>query len=78
MIQTMSVEQVCERLGCKRRQVFQLLADGVLERAPRYGRSLRIFAASVDRALVPEKKQRRKQRVTRADWTLDDVKDLIT
>jgi len=51
---TMSIEQVCELLGCKRRQVFLLLADGVLERAPRFGRSLRIFRASVERALLPK------------------------
>jgi excisionase family DNA binding protein len=63
MIETMSIEAVCERLGCKRRRVFQLLADGTLERAPRFGRSLRIYAASVDRALAPpEPKKRRAPR----------------
>ncbi len=46
MIETLSIEQVCERLGCKRRRVFQLLKDGTLERAPRFGRSLRIYGAS--------------------------------
>jgi excisionase family DNA binding protein len=50
---TVSVEQVCEALGCKRRRVFQLLADGILERAPRWGRSLRIYYASLQRALLP-------------------------
>lgn len=58
----MSVEAVAERLGCSRRRVFQLLADGTLERAPRFGRSLRIYAASVDRALAPTPVKRRKAR----------------
>ncbi len=59
-----SVEEVCQTLGCGRRRVFQLLAEGILERAPRYGRALRIFKASVERALLspptPERKKRRK------------------
>ncbi len=59
---TLSVAQVCEVLGCKRRQVFRLLSDGVLERAPRYGRELRIFRASVDRALLPPPAPGRKKR----------------
>lgn len=57
----MSVEQVCEVLGCKRRRVFQLLADGTLERAPRYGRALRIYTASVERALMPRGRRQRER-----------------
>lgn len=63
-----SVEQVAQRLGCKRRRVFQLLKDGTLERAPRYGREIRIYSASVDRALAPAPQaQPRKRRERRAD-----------
>lgn len=58
----MSVAQVCEQLGCQRRQIFRLLTLGVLERAPRYGRSLRIYTASVLRALQPAPARGRKRR----------------
>lgn len=66
-VETLSVEQVAEILGCKRRRVFQLLADGTLERAPRFGRSLRIYRVSVDHALMPapSKRRARRERVTR-------------
>lgn len=57
-----SVEQAAQQLGCKRRRVFQLLADGILEKAPRYGREIRIYTASVERALAPTATQRRKAR----------------
>lgn len=57
-----SVEQAAATLGCSRRRVFQLLAEGILERAPRYGRSLRIYTASVERALRPAAPKRRKKR----------------
>lgn len=62
MIAVLSVEAVAEILGCKRRRVFELLADGTLERAPRFGRALRVFAASVDRALTPTPAKRRAAR----------------
>jgi hypothetical protein len=39
-------------LGCSRSRVFQLLRAGTLERAPRYGRALRIYQDSVERALA--------------------------
>lgn len=74
MIETLSVEAVCERLGCSRRRVFQLLADGTLERAPRFGRSLRIFGASVDRALTPTPKKRRAaKRPSKAGFSVDEI-----
>lgn len=57
-----SVEQAADTLGCKRRRVFQLIAEGVLEKAPRYGREIRIYTASVERALAPTASQRRKAR----------------
>jgi excisionase family DNA binding protein len=58
----LSIEQVCDLMGCKRRKVFQLLADGTIERAPRYGRSLRIYADSVNRALARATAHKRKAR----------------
>lgn len=80
VIETASVEQVCEVLGCSRRRVFQLLADGTLERAPRFGKALRIFRASVDRALAPTPAKRRKARMpSPAGWDLKDLRaDLLT
>jgi excisionase family DNA binding protein len=72
-----SVEQVCEMLGCKRRRVFQLLSDGTLERAPRYGRQIRIYRASVERALMPRAPERARKRRVKAPvmglLTLSDV-----
>lgn len=47
-----SVDEACQMLGCKRRRLFQLLADGTIERAPRYGREIRIYRDSVERALA--------------------------
>ena len=58
----MSIEAVCEVLGCGRSRVFELLADGTLARAPRFGRRLRIYRASVERALAPKTKKRRAAR----------------
>ncbi len=52
MVRTESVLEAAERLGCKRRKVFELLASGLLERAPRYGRQIRIYSDSVDAALA--------------------------
>lgn len=73
-VEVLSVEQAAEILGCKRRRVFQLLADGTLERAPRFGRSLRIYRASVDRALAPTPARRRAaRRPSPAGFELGDV-----
>lgn len=58
----LSIEEVCEALGCKRWTVFQLLKRGVLERAPRYGKQIRIYKDTVDRALERPKKPGRKPR----------------
>ncbi len=71
----MSVEQVGELLGCSRSRVFQLLNDGTLERAPRYGRGLRIFRASVERALQPKPRKGRKRRAapSPAGWEKHEV-----
>lgn len=76
MVETLSVEQVGERLGCSRRRVFQLIADGTLEKAPRYGRSIRILAASVDRALTPRPSKRRAKRsgICGAPFTVADLR----
>lgn len=53
----LSVEETALKLGCSRRKVFQLLADGILERAPRYGKQIRIYEDTVNKALArPEGK----------------------
>lgn len=71
----LSIEQTCELLGCKRRRVFQLLSDGTLERAPRYGRSLRIYRVSVERALQPKRQSaRRRARRVVSTGRLDESK----
>lgn len=46
-------------LGCKRSKIFELLRKGILERAPRYGRDLRIYRVSVEKALMPRSKKKR-------------------
>jgi len=74
MGEVLSVEAVGEILGCKRRRVFQLLANGTLERAPRFGRSLRIYRASVERALAPTPVARRRaRRPSRVGFEISDV-----
>lgn len=74
MVDVLSIPQVCELLGCKRRRVFQLLNDGTLERAPRFGRSLRIYRASVERALTPTPAKRRAaRRPSAAGFEIADV-----
>jgi excisionase family DNA binding protein len=71
----LSVMQAAEMLGCKRSRVFQLLADGTLERAPRYGREIRIYEESVKRALQPKPVARRKQRApSPAGFELSDLR----
>ena len=77
-VEVVSVEQVAERLGCSRRRVFQLLADGTLDRAPRFGRSVRIYVASVDRALTPTPTARRQARRSRAGFSLADLRPELT
>lgn len=62
----MTPEEVMQKLGCKRRRLFQLLADGTLERAPRWGREIRIYTESVVRAMTQKQPRKRKQRVTLA------------
>lgn len=73
MIEVLSVAEVGERLGCSRRRVFDLLKDGTLERAPRYGREIRIYAASVDRALAPKKAQRKRAIRAGRVWSKADL-----
>ena len=72
-LETLSLQEACEALGCGKTRLFQLIGAGVLVRAPRYGRRVRILADSVRRALTPppspERRTRtpRGQRTTRAD-----------
>ena len=74
----LSVEEAGQILGCGRRKVFELLRDGILERAPRYGRALRIYRASVEAALrPPEPRKRRKRAVSFHAVQISDVADLL-
>jgi excisionase family DNA binding protein len=51
----LTVDEAAARLRCARTRVFALLASGVLERGPKYGRKTVITAASVEAALqAPE------------------------
>ncbi|WP_147468227.1 hypothetical protein [Corallococcus interemptor] len=49
----MPLDRAAEMLGCKRSQVFNLLAHGRLDRAPKVGRSAMITVASIE-ALLSE------------------------
>jgi excisionase family DNA binding protein len=60
----LSLEETMQMMGCGRSKVFELLADGVLEQAPRYGRHIRIYKESVEQALARPKKKGRKQRAS--------------
>lgn len=44
---TMTVDAAGEILGCKRRRVFELLAEGALQGAPKFGRRRMVTRASV-------------------------------
>jgi excisionase family DNA binding protein len=61
-VDVMSVQQVAAKLGCKRTMVFQLIHRGVLEKAPRFGREIRIYSDSVDAALARPEAAERKSR----------------
>ncbi|WP_147447153.1 hypothetical protein [Corallococcus sp. CA054B] len=55
---SVTLERASAMLGCKRSQVFNLLAQGRLERAPKVGRSAMIMVASIEALLaegVPRK-----------------------
>lgn len=73
----LSLDEVMQLLGCGRSKVFELLAQGVLEQAPRYGRNVRIYRDSVERALARPTKKGRKPRAPRPspglDFTLEDI-----
>lgn len=75
-VDVVSVEQAGEILGCKRSKIFELLAEGKLQRAPRIGRSLRIFRDSVDRLLKPVLKKPRAptRRVLKAPESFDELR----
>ena len=67
-----TLERASAMLGCKRSQVFSLLTQGRLERAPKVGRSAMITVASIEALLaegVPRRgnsRARSKSRRTRA------------
>ena len=60
----LTVQDAASTLLCSRRRVFELLADGTLERGPKYGKKTTVVAESVFDALekaydpVPEKRSR--------------------
>ena len=53
------VPEVCARLGCGERQVFNLIRAGKLDPAPSAGRKRMIYAASVEQYLAPTVKARK-------------------
>lgn len=64
-----SIEIVMAALGCSRSRVYELLADGTLDRGPKFGRRTLITAASVRSAIhsgpvgpAPTKSRRRVRR----------------
>lgn len=69
-----SVQQAMQMLGCKERQIFYMLERGILERAPRWGKEIRIYTASVVRALTPAtKKERQRNCPSPAGFNLEDI-----
>ena len=68
----LSIAQVSDLLGCSRSRVFELLREGTLERAPRFGRALRIYTTSLLRAL--ERKAPRSVKARTQHFDLDDVR----
>lgn len=76
MIATESVDQVATRLGCSGRQVFRLLRAGKLERAPRFGKEIRILSASVDLALLGGASKSRRSRQRRVWPEVARLEDL--
>lgn len=63
---TMSIEDACAMLGCKKRRLAYLLKEGSLESARRVGRERRITKASVER-LLNQRSKGRKRRTLAAD-----------
>jgi len=70
---TVTIEQAQARLGCSRRRVFELLSCGTLKRASRVGRKVMITIDSIDRALLPSPKARRRRTSGHADFELEDI-----
>jgi excisionase family DNA binding protein len=52
MSDLLTVDEAATRLRCSRRRVFELLADGTLQRGPKYGKQTVITAESVAAALA--------------------------
>lgn len=71
-----TVEEAAELLHCGRSRVFELLADGRLQRGPKFGRQTVITRESVEalaRGEETEKPKRRRQRVSRSAKQLADL-----
>ena len=75
-VDVVSIEQAGELLGCGRSRVYELIASGTLEAAPKFGRQLRIYRASVDRALLGHVRSagRKRRSVGPPEVRLEDLK----
>src|SRR5262249_2898813 len=51
---TIHVETAAQMLGCSSRQVFRLLKQGRLKRAPKVGRAVMVTLVSVEELQMPE------------------------
>jgi excisionase family DNA binding protein len=71
---TITIERAAELLHCSRSRVFELLADGRIQRAPKFGKRTTIVTASVLECLEPELKppQVLKKRRYRSRAQLDE------
>ncbi|WAM23477.1 helix-turn-helix domain-containing protein [Myxococcus sp. NMCA1] len=65
-----SQARASEMLGCKRSQVFNLLAQGRLERAPKVGRSVMITVASIEALLAEGTPRKDNSRLTKTRASL--------
>ena len=69
-----SIEETCEILGCGRTRIFQLLKEGALQSAPKIGRNLRIYRASIERLLFPTEQALRKNSQKAPAWDKSDIR----
>lgn len=69
----MSLQEVQDMMGCGRTKVFELLANGTLEQAPRYGRNIRIYRDTVLKALERTRRRTRRAQPSPAGFSLEDL-----
>lgn len=70
----MSLQEVQDTMGCGRTKVFELIAYGILEQAPRYGRNVRIYRDSVEKALERRTRRRRRTKIQAETVRLEDIR----